>query len=241
MKGCRPLQKDEIRAVSKEFEGNYEARNRALFILGCNTGGRISELLSLTIDDVWQNNKPVADLLFTKDIVKGKETSRAVPVNVDATRAIRRLIHWHKAEYGDLEPTRSLFKSRQGGAISRTQAHRILKKAFEQAGINGKLATHTLRKTYAQNIYDASNDIYMVKEALGHKSVNTTQSYLGVSYEKFRKASENIELNRRTKTLHSIDDLTDNDMIIELQKRGFDTTDLIKQLRGEIIPFRKVA
>ena len=49
MKGTRPLDNDEIRSVSTCFTGTYEVRNRGLFLLGVSTGGRISELLSLTI------------------------------------------------------------------------------------------------------------------------------------------------------------------------------------------------
>ena len=66
MKGTRPLDNDEIRRVSTCFTGTFEVRNRGLFMLGVSTGGRISELLSLRIGDVWQNSKPVKDLLFDK-------------------------------------------------------------------------------------------------------------------------------------------------------------------------------
>ena len=56
MKGTRPLNNNEIRLVSVCFDGNpYEIRNRGLFMLGVSTGGRISELLSLQIGDVYQN------------------------------------------------------------------------------------------------------------------------------------------------------------------------------------------
>ena len=47
----------------------YEVRNRGLFMIGVSTGGRISELLSLRLGDVYQNKKPVTDLLYTKRIV----------------------------------------------------------------------------------------------------------------------------------------------------------------------------
>ena len=53
MKGTRPLDNDGIRRVSAAFTGTFEVRNRGLFILGVSTGGRISELLSLTIRDVY--------------------------------------------------------------------------------------------------------------------------------------------------------------------------------------------
>ena len=55
MKGTRPLDNNEIRLVSACFTGTFEVRNRGLFMLGVSTGGRISELLSLTIGDVYQN------------------------------------------------------------------------------------------------------------------------------------------------------------------------------------------
>ena len=78
MKGTRPLDNDEIRLVSACFTGIFEARNRGLFMLGVSTGGRISELLSLRVGDVYQNRKPVSDLLYNKSIVKGGEVSRSV-------------------------------------------------------------------------------------------------------------------------------------------------------------------
>ena len=93
MKGTRPLDNDEIRRVSVAFTGTYEVRNRGLFMLGVSTGGRISELLSLQIGDVYQNGSAVTDLLFEKSVVKGGEVSRAVPVNRDGRHAIDDLIN----------------------------------------------------------------------------------------------------------------------------------------------------
>ena len=69
MKGTRPLDNDEIRRVSNCFDGIFEARNRGLFMIGVSTGGRISELLSLRVGDVYQNGWPGTDLLFDKSQV----------------------------------------------------------------------------------------------------------------------------------------------------------------------------
>ena len=74
MKGTRPLDNDEIRLVSACFTGTFEVRNRGLFMLGVSTGGRISELLSLTIGDVYQNRRAVTDLLYDRSIVKDRIT-----------------------------------------------------------------------------------------------------------------------------------------------------------------------
>ena len=92
-------------------------------------------------------------------------------------QAITELIQWHKEQYGNLDPRRPLFMSRQGGeALSRSHAHRILERAFQKAGLNGKLATHSLRKTFAQRCYDACGDIHQVSELLLHQKMSRTTS-----------------------------------------------------------------
>ena len=112
MKGTRLLDNNEITRVSACFVGTFEVHNRGLFMLGVSTGGRISELLSLTIGDVWQNGKAGTDLLYEKNIVKGGEVSRAVPVNRDGRTAIEGIIAWHRERYKSTEPNRPLFPSR---------------------------------------------------------------------------------------------------------------------------------
>jgi site-specific recombinase XerD len=78
--------------------------------------------------------------------------------------------------------------------MNRQTAHEMLKQAFTAAGLNGKLATHSLRKSFAQRVYEQSGDIYLVQELLGHRSVSTTQKYLGVNYASAREFVEAIAL-----------------------------------------------
>ncbi len=236
MKGTRPLDNIEIRKVSEAFGGTFAVRNRSLFMLGVSVGGRISELLALKVDDVWQNGKSIKDLLFDLSIVKGSEVSRAVPVNMDGRHAIEALIAWHTELYGDLSASRPLFPSRNGQgakAMTRIAAHNALKEAFGAAGLNGKLGTHSLRKSYAQRLYEQTNDIYAVQEMLGHKSVVTTQRYLGVNYASVRDASEAMsihsELNVSTKTLSSVNDAADDVLLVELLRRGYDVARLLQK------------
>ena len=234
MKGTRPLDNNEIRLVSACFTGTFEVRNRGLFMLGVSTGGRISELLSLTIGDVYQNGKPVSDLLYSKNIVKGGEVSRAVPVNADGITAIDSLIAWHREKYLNTKPDRPLFPSRhQSGTVPlhRQSAHQMLKKVFIAAGLNGKIATHSLRKSFAQRIYEQSGDIYLVKELLGHRNVATMQAYLGVNYADARAAVEAIVLEAsesyRTPILYNSLKETDTDALIaELARRGYNPPSL---------------
>ena len=241
MKGTRPLDNDEIRRVSACFTGTlFEVRNRGLFMLGVSTGGRISELLGLQIGDVYQNQKPVTDLLYNKSIVKGGEVSRAVPVNIDGRDAIAALIDWHREKYATLVPTRPLFPSRNKNgtvAMNRQTAHEMLKAAFMTAGLNGKLATHSLRKSFAQRVYEQSGDIYLVQELLGHRNVATTQKYIGVNYATAREAVEGMavaaELYRTALLSRSFQFLggelkntADETLFLELARRGYDLSRL---------------
>ena len=245
MKGTRPLDNKEITLVSACFDGTFAVRNRSLFMLGVSTGGRISELLSLTIGDVYQNKQPVTDLLFDKSIVKGGEVSRAVPVNIDGRNAIDELIAWHREKYRTVASARSLFPSRNKNgrvAMNRQTAHEMLKKAFETAGLNGKLATHSLRKSFAQRVYEESGDIYLVQELLGHRNVSTTQKYIGVNYATARETVEAIALDaKNTSSEPDRTDLlsrsfrflggelkgtADETLFLELTLRGYDLSKL---------------
>ena len=121
-----------------------------------------------------------------------------MPVNRDGRRAIDDLIGWHREKYGKLDVKRPVFPSRNKSgsvAMNRQTAHEMLKKAFEDAGLNGKLATHSLRKSFAQRLYEESGDIYLVQELLGHRNVSTTQNYLGVNYATARQACEAMALD----------------------------------------------
>ena len=230
MKGTRPLDNDEIRLVSACFTGNpFEVRNRGLFMLGVSTGGRISELLSLTIGDVYQNRNPVTDLLFDRSIVKGGEVSRAVPVNTDGMRAIDDLVRWHREQYHTTHKRRPLFPSRNGGGkhrMTRRAAHNVLKSAFVSAGLNGHLATHSLRKSFAQRLYEQTGDVFTVQEMLGHKSIATTQKYLGVNYASVREALQKMsldgELHERGILGSSLKSTKDETLFLELALRGYD-------------------
>ena len=196
MKGTRPLTNAEIRKVRDVFEGKFAERNRGLFMLGVSIGGRVSELLALTVGDVWQNGQPVTDFQFDRSIVKGGETSRTIPVNSDGRKAIEEIIAWQRAHFGFVYPDSPLFPSQKGNtAVKRQAIHKILQQAFVSAGLNGKLATHTLRKTFAQRLYQKCNDIYMVKELLGHKNVATTQAYIGINYVSAQEAVEAMSLD----------------------------------------------
>jgi len=94
MKGARKLSDDEVSILANSFSGKYAVRNRTLFILGCCTGGRVGELLSLNVGDVWQFGRPVDAIYFERRNTKGKKEGRRIPLVDDAQEAIAELIRW---------------------------------------------------------------------------------------------------------------------------------------------------
>ena len=109
------------------------------------------------------------------------------------------------------------------------------------AGLNGKLATHSLRKSFAQRVYEQSGDIFLVQELLGHKSVSTTQRYLGVDWASAREAVEGMALasesDRSIQSSESfkligseLKSIADETLVLELALRGYD---LSKPLRPD--------
>ena len=116
-------------------------------------------------------------------------------MNRDGRLAIDALVAWHRDQYRIAHRTRPLFPSRNGRGrqrMSRRTAHDVLKMAFVAVVLNGHLATHSLRKSFAQRLYDRMGDIFAVQEMLGHASVATTQKYLGVNYASMREALEKM-------------------------------------------------
>ena len=227
MKGTRPLTNDEIRKVRDAFDGKFAERNSGLFMLGVSIGGRVSELLALTVGDVWQNAQPVADFQFDKSIVKGGETSRTIPVNSDGRKAITQIIDWHRSFFGGVHPDNPLIPSQKKTngkivAMKRQAIHKVLEKAFVKAGLNGKLATHTLRKTFAQRLYQKCNDIFLVKELLGHKNVATTQAYVGINYITAQEAVEAMSLEFEDNPRDPLDDFEPEQLIAKVIELGYE-------------------
>jgi len=181
MKGCRPLTDSEIATVKESFT---RTRDKALFILGLKTGLRISELLSLKIGDVYQYGRMADSVYVERKHMKKKVEGRAIPLHQEAKDA---LSVWVKdlEKAGKADPSSPLFKSRKGNrSITRVQAFRVLKEVYESNGMIGKLGTHSLRKTFANRIYERlDRDLIKVQRALGHKAITSTVSYLSFKEE----------------------------------------------------------
>jgi site-specific recombinase XerD len=196
MTGSRPLNELEIQAILQAFYGKYEIRNRTLFLLGLNTGARISELLSLDVGDVWRFKRPVDIIYLQKRHTKGKLVGRQITIKSGAQQAIFELIQWKRQNKESLAKDAPFFVSRQGGRLKRKQAHNIFSDAFKACELPGQVTTHSLRKTFANHVLRASGgNIKVLQELLGHQHLSTTEAYLSFDLDELRAAVPDFKLD----------------------------------------------
>ncbi len=190
MKGCRPLTRIEVKKVLKV--GN-STRDNALLTLGFSTGYRISELLSLHIKDIATDTGEIFHSVHVSKTKNGE--GRAVPLNTDSRKSLKRLvIELFEAGHDMNTPLFGGRKNQFKTAIKRQQAWKIIKKLFALAKVvGGKIATHSLRKTFAQSMKEIlKGDLQQIQAALGHKSITSTIAYLSFDIGEVNQAIQGL-------------------------------------------------
>ena len=175
------LSEAEVRKVSEQFSGVFKVRNKGLFMLGVSTGADIRELLTLTIGDVYQNDKLVDKLFFNN----WDDVSRTVPVNQDGIKAIQSLIDWHVEYYGTVDTKRPLFPSNKGkgkGALTSKSGHAVLKKAFIAAGLSYKQKMQPLQRSIVRRTHEPARCTAVVG-IQGQSNSNTMLMYVHLNGE----------------------------------------------------------
>ncbi len=188
MKSARDLTRDEVKSILTQATS---LRNKAILVLGFNTGFRVSELLSLKIGDVFTGRVVRTHVTVDAKNMKNKK-SRTIKLNSDAVKVLT--THCKQLIKQGLSLDAPLFISREmdrkpnkDGVICRTvkaltrfQVNNVLKLLAELAGVDTtRVSTHSFRKTFAKAIYIASGkDLTKVQYALGHSSITITIKYL---------------------------------------------------------------
>ena len=193
MAGMRDYSNAEIDLVRKSFSGRYALRDRCYFEMALQMALRVSEMLSLTVGQVYQYSKVVDEISIDRKYMKGgkagKASGRTIPLFPETHPHI---LAWLQRMEGmlkvkaskDLDPSTPLFLSRvhtkdgSPWAIARETAWRIIKVIAQENELSGKLGTHSTRKTLARKVYSWSNDIRVVQRILGHRSLASTEAYL---------------------------------------------------------------
>lgn len=192
MRGSRPLDQTELRALLDAVEGPYAHRDRSLIMLGVHLGLRGANLTRLTVDDVWHRDAPRRFLRLSARQMKGRR-GHAVPINRTAQQVIINLMAWKRSRN---EPTGSrdpLFRSRKGGPITTRRALQIVQESAHRAGLDPGVGVHSLRKTAATTLMERGVPLRVVQEVLGHAKLETTAAYLGVGTGALRDALRTLE------------------------------------------------
>lgn len=184
----KALPLDQVQALldSPDVSTPVGLRDAALLELLYGTGARITELVSLDVDDVTHlAHEPDAGLrLFGK----GRK-ERIVPVGSYARAALDAwLVRGRPALLqGARGSTPALFVNTRGARLSRQSAWGLLRQQADRAGITAEIGPHTLRHSFATHLLDGGADVRVVQELLGHASVATTQIYTLVTVEHLRE------------------------------------------------------
>lgn len=155
-------------------------RDRALLELLYATGGRVSEIVNLDLDDL-------IDKTLLRLFGKGSK-ERVVPVGSYAQRAVENyLVRVRPTLASAGRGTPALFLNQRGGRLSRQTAWQIISDVAEKAGLAGHISPHTLRHSFATHLLEGGADVRVVQELLGHSSVATTQIYTLVTVDALRE------------------------------------------------------
>jgi integrase/recombinase XerD len=160
-----------------------ELRDRALLELLYATGARVSEAVSLNVDDL-------VGEAGTTDLVRlfGKGSKqRIVPVGSYARAALDAyLVRSRPLLSVRGRATPALFLGMRGARLSRQNAWLVIRAAAERAQLDVEVSPHSLRHSFATHLLQGGADVRVVQELLGHASVATTQIYTRVTADALR-------------------------------------------------------
>ncbi len=183
VKALRKVASDQ--AIIARSKGNQTAvRNHLIIELALGTGLRVSEMTNLKVTDVHLGKGQ--NSLIVRNGKGGKD--RVVAFN----SALKNLI----SDYLDYRISHSpyLFHSERGEQMTRFGIGRVFKNLAKMARIAEHHSIHSLRHTYATNLYKASDyNLRLVQKQLGHSNITTTSVYSDVISKDLDEALEKLD------------------------------------------------
>ena len=170
-----------------------------LFLLGVNTGLRISDLLSLRVSDIFIVSCSDAEN-FNKLVYGFKDYLTVVEKKTGKTNQIKlnEVLRKYLVEYvkeNNMDGKSYLFSSQKNKSVpfKRLQAYRVMKEHADSLGIQN-FGTHTMRKTFGYFFYKNTQNIALLMDVLNHSSQNITLRYIGISQDIKDQARERVVL-----------------------------------------------
>jgi integrase/recombinase XerD len=157
-----------------------KVRDRAILELLYATGARVSEVVSLDVDDL-------VDQTMVRLFGKGSK-ERIVPVGSYAQRAVEAYLVRVRPVLAKLgKGTPAVFLNQRGSRLSRQSVWQIISDAAAAAKLGAEVSPHTLRHSFATHLLEGGADVRVVQELLGHSSVATTQIYTLITVDALRE------------------------------------------------------
>ena len=180
MNFVQPIRDPEQIQQLKGYFKEKSLRNYILFIMGINTGLRISDILKLKVGDL--NGSHIS----MREMKTGKQK------RIHITAALRRELKWY---IEDMEDYEYIIKSRQGKnqPIGRSMAYKVLSTTAAKFGLE-EIGTHTLRKTFGYHMYMQTKNIALLMEIFNHSSERVTLRYIGVNQDAMDKAMTRFKI-----------------------------------------------
>ena len=181
----------QITALKEYFLERGEVRNYALIVVGLNTSLRISDILSIQWQDVY-NFRTRTYRQHLQVIEKKTGKRNIVAINSAMMEVLEKL----KESTDDITPEQYLFQSRKGEnkPITRNHAFTIIKGASKTLGFEDSISCHSLRKTFGYQAWKQGVPPALLMSIYNHSSYEITKCYLGISQDERDEVFLNILL-----------------------------------------------
>ena len=153
-------------------------RDKAMLELLYATGIRVSELISLDVQDL--------NLSASFLRCRGRSKERVVPLYKGAVRAMAAYINDVRPQLLENPGETALFVNINGERMSRQGFWKIVKCYQDKAGIHKDITPHTLRHSFAAHLLENGADLKSIQEMLGHADISATQIYAQVINQRLR-------------------------------------------------------
>lgn len=181
MSTVEPIRKlEDIKKIENYFKAKGNDRDLLFFNLGINWGLRVSDIVSLDVKDV--KNKVFVEVIEQKT---GKHKKMFV------NKKLKPMI---KSYVAKKNPEKPLFETIFGNRLDRFAVYHILKDVCKAVGIEEKIGTHTLRKTFGYHHYKKFKDIVLLQKIFNHTSSSITQRYIGIEQDDIDNSYKNFIL-----------------------------------------------